>query len=293
MSTSGSFLVEWSKAQKPRGSLVKNESVFYRNLEAELDARRAVHGCMSIHTIPKGVSDFASADSLGLGSSGVLRAAFMEELASQPDSWIGASGTRLAFGNTAYLETLEQEIAEFHGSETALITVNGGQANGAIFSSIPRPGDAIVYDEFIHATVHEGMKDSLALVKKAFRHNNVDSFVETLVDIRESQPLIREGQRCVIVALEGIYSMDGDLPPLRELIAAAKEIFPENNVQFYIDEAHSNGTIGPKGAGLVCALGLEKEIAIRMHSCPKALASHGGKLNIPLSLFQCLCMNQS
>ncbi|WPH04989.1 Hypothetical protein R9X50_00788700 [Acrodontium crateriforme] len=274
--TSGSFVAEWAKAQKPRGPSVRNSSVFYRNLEAELDARRIKHGCMSLHTIPPGASDFASADTLGLGFSGLLRAEFMEELARNPDSWLGACGTRLAFGNTTYLETLECEVADFHGAETAMITVNGGQANGAIFTAIPRPGDAIVYDEFIHATVHDGMKNSLALVKRSFRHNNVESFVETLSEIRASQPLISDGQRCVIVALEGIYSMDGDTPPLRELVAAAKEVFPEGNVQFYIDEAHSNGTLGPKGAGLVCALGLEKEVAIRMVSCPKALAAHGG-----------------
>ncbi|PSN69567.1 class II aminotransferase/8-amino-7-oxononanoate synthase [Corynespora cassiicola Philippines] len=278
MSSSGSFVVEWAKAQQPKGPSLKNKSVFYRNLEAELDARRAQHGCMSLHTISEGMSDFASADTLGLGSSGMLREAFLEELAQNPNFWVGASGTRLAFGNTAYHETLEREVAAFYGAETALVTVNGGLANGAIFTSIPRPGDAIVYDEFIHATVHDGMKNSLALVKKPFRHNNVESFMETLIEIRNSEPLIRSGQRCVIVAVEGIYSMDGDLPPLRELVAGAKEVFPDGNCQFYIDEAHSTGVLGQKGAGLVCALGLENEIAIRMHSCPKAMAASGAMI---------------
>lgn len=150
-------------------------------------------------------------------------------------------------------------------------------ANGAIFSVIPRPGDAIVYDEFIHASVHDGMKDSLALCKRSFRHNDVDSFLDTLVAVRDSQPQIRKGTRCVIIAVESIYSMYGDVCPLQDLIKAAKEIFPNGNAQFVIDEAHSTGVIGPKGAGLVCALGLEKDVVIRLHTFGKALAASGGK----------------
>jgi 8-amino-7-oxononanoate synthase len=157
----------------------------------------------------------------------------------------------------------------FHGAETALMAVNGGMANGAIFTAIPRPGDALVYDEFIHASVHDGMMNSLALCKKSFRHNSVDSFRDTLVAVRDSQPPIRNGARCVIVAVEGVYSMEGDVCPLQELVDAAKEVFPDGNAQFVIDEAHSHAVLGPKGAGLVSALGLEKEIAIRMHTLPR------------------------
>ncbi|RYP89226.1 hypothetical protein DL769_000150 [Monosporascus sp. CRB-8-3] len=278
MPTSGSFVQSWAKAQQSQAHSSKNAPVFYRNLEAELDTLRQNQRCLGLHNytgLGKDMIDFASADMLGLGSSGKMRSAFMEELVKSPDWWVSASGPRLTFGNSKYMEDLEHDIALFHGAETALMAVNGGMANGAIFTAIPRPGDALVYDEFIHASVHDGMKNSLALCKKSFRHNSVDSFRETLETVRNSQPLIHNGARCVIIAVEGIYSMDGDVCPLQELVNTAKEIFPSGNAQFVIDEAHSHGVIGPKGAGLVSALGLEKEIAIRMHTLPKAMGAGG------------------
>lgn len=271
---SASFVVEWAKAQQPKGTSIKSASVFYRNLEEELDIRRAQHICLTPHTRYDAI-DFSSTDVLGLSSSGSLRVAFLDEFAQHPSFQLSSHGSRLTDGNSKYLEMQERELAEFHGAESALIVSTGSVANGAIFSVIPRPGDAIVYDEFIHASVHDGMKDSLALCKRPFRHNDVDSFLDTLVAVRDSQPQIRKGTRCVIIAVESIYSMDGDVCPLQDLIKAAKEVFPNGNAQFVIDEAHSTGVIGPKGAGLVCALGLEKDIAIRLHTFGKALAASG------------------
>lgn len=138
-------------------------------------------------------------------------------------------------------------------------------------------GDAIMYDELIHASVHDGMKESLALCRMSFRHNDPESLYEFLLAVRESQPLVRQGACSVLISVESVYSMDGDVCPLRELVEVAKKVFPGGNAQFVIDEAHSTGVLGSKGASLVCALGLEKEIAIRMHTFGKALASTGGK----------------
>jgi 8-amino-7-oxononanoate synthase len=80
--------------------------------------------------------------------------------------------------------------------------------------------------------------------------------------------------------------MDGDVCPLRELIEVAKETFPAGNAQFVIDEAHSTGVIGENGKGFVCALGLEKEVAVRLHTYGKALAATGGK-NLVHMLINC------
>lgn len=273
---STSFITEWAKAQQPKAHTMKSASVFYRNLESELDVRRSQNRCYPLH-LEESAIDFSSTDSLSLSSSGTLRAAFLDEVARHSNFQLSSHGSRLINGNTRYLESREREIAEFHGAESALIIANGFIANGAIFSVIPRPGDAIVYDELIHASIHDGMEDSLVLCKKSFLHNDVDSFMETLVAVRDSQPQIRNGTRCVLIAVESIYSMDGDLCPLKDLMEAAKEIFPGGNAQFIIDEAHSTGVMGPKGSGLVCALGLEKEVAIRMHTFGKALAASGGK----------------
>ncbi|KAJ6149148.1 8-amino-7-oxononanoate synthase [Penicillium samsonianum] len=272
---SSSFVAEWAKAQQTRGQKPKNSSVFYRNLEEELDISRAQHSCAMLHNQDTPI-DFSSCDVLGIGQSGALRAAFLEELDRNPSFQLGAHGTRLLNGNSKYLETVENEVAELHGAETALIVNSSAIANDAIFSAIPLPGDAIVYDELIHASALDGFKHSVALCQKSFRHNDVGSFVEILTDVKNSQPQIRNGTRCVIIAVESFYSMDGDVCPLQELIEAAKETFPDGNAQFVMDEAHSSGHIGPNGAGLVSELGLEKEVAVRNHTLGKTLCGTGG-----------------
>lgn len=273
---SSSFVAEWAKAQQTRGQKPKNSSVFYRNLEEELDISRAQHSCAMLHNQDTPI-DFSSCDVLGIGQSGALRAAFLDELDRNPSFQLGAHGTRLLNGNSKYLETVENEVAELHGAETALIVNSSAIANDAIFSAIPLPGDAIVYDELIHASALDGFKHSVALCQKSFRHNDVGSFVEILTDVKNSQPQIRNGTRCVIIAVESFYSMDGDVCPLQELIEAAKETFPDGNAQFVMDEAHSSGHIGPNGAGLVSELGLEKEVAVRNHTLGKTLCGTGGK----------------
>lgn len=260
---------------------MKNAPTFYRNLEEALDIRRADHALLTQHksTWKDGNAvDFCSNDFLSLGATGQLRMAFFDELARHSDFSLNSGGSRLMDGNYDYIEAVEKEIAEFHGAETGLIVGSGYEANEAIFSAIPRPGDAIVYDELVHASIHDGMQHSSALCKLPFRHNDVDSFRDALVSVHDSQPLIRQGARSVIIAVESVYSMDGDVCPLKELVEVAREIFPNGSVQFFMDEAHTTGVMGPKGAGLVCALGLENEMAIRLHTCGKALASTGGKI---------------
>lgn len=270
---------EWVRAQDPKGPALKKAgaSVFYNNLEDELDVRRADQSLMNLRTQLEGVVDFSSNDALSLSRTGQLRAAFFEELARNPNFLLGSTGPRLLDGNNKYIETVEAELAAFHGAETALIVNSGYEGNGAIFSVLPRAGDAIVYDELMHASVYDGMKDSLARCQMPFRHNDVDSLYETLEAVRESQPQISSGSRSVIIVVEAVYSMDGDICPLLELIQAAREVFPLGNAQFMVDEAHSTGILGPRGAGVVSALGVEKEIAIRMHTFGKAMSSTGGQ----------------
>lgn len=275
-----SFVEEWAKAQKVRGPDLKNGAIFYKNLEEELDANRAQQACAMFHTNTAMV-DFSSCDVVSLGVSGAVKEAFLEELKANPDFQLGASGTRPLNGNSTYLETVEREIAEFHGVESALFLGSGALANEAIFTALARPGDAIVYDELVHASIHNGMKNSLALCQRPFRHNDVNDFVETLVAVKESQPQIRNGQRSIVIAVESFYSMDGDGSPLKELVQAAKEIFPNGNAQFVVDEAHSSGCFGPQGRGYVSMLGLEKEIAVQNQNYGKTFCGSGGTCICP------------
>jgi 8-amino-7-oxononanoate synthase len=179
----------------------------------------------------------------------------------------------------------ESEIAAFHGFEAGLIVGSGFEANLAIWATIPKQGDVIVYDALVHASTHDGMRQALATDRVSFPHSDVGAFRDTLRDILATRPLVRQGKRTVLVAVESIYSMDGDLCPLQELVEAAQEVFQdyEGGVQFVVDEAHSIGFIGPDGKGLVCELGLEKDIAVVMHSFGKAIGAAGGKRSAAFS----------
>lgn len=203
--------------------------------------------------------------------------AFMDELAKKPNFVLGSSGSRLMDGNNSYVEELEQEVAEFHGAKTGLFFDSGFDANTAIFSVIPQPGDVIVFDELVHGSIHEGMRTSRATARRPFRHNNVQSFREVLTDFHKTLPSIYSGTSTVLVSIESVYSMDGDVAPVEDLLQAAKDILPLGNFRFFIDEAHSTGLMGPRGKGLVCALKLEDSFAIRLHPFSKALGSHGGE----------------
>ena len=273
------MLTEWMRSQKIRSPGAKDASTFHRNLEGALDVRRRDH---ALYTLKRNLwrdgaaVDFSSSDALSLGASGLLRTEFNKELDRYPDLPPGPSSSRVMDGNYDYLEMVEEEIAQFHEAETAIFLSSGCDANLAVFSAIPRPGDVILYDELVHASAHDGIQQSQVASRISFRHNDVDSFRDALESIIQSQPLIRQGKRCILIAVESIYSMDADVCPLEELISIAKEVVPIGSAQFYVDEAHATGMIGSKGRGLVCELGYQKEVAIRLHTFGKALASSGG-----------------
>lgn len=181
----------------------------YRNSEDALDVQRKDRGLYSLlkNTWTEGATaDFCSNDTLSFSASGRLRKAFEEELARNPGAQIGAGGSRLLDGNNDYIEAVEQEIADCHGAEAALIVGSGCDANYAIFEGILRPGDAIIYDELVHASIVDGMLCSLASTKVSFAHNDVDAFRDALISVWDSQPLIKQGKKCVPVAVESPYS---------------------------------------------------------------------------------------
>jgi len=266
-------------SQKTRAHTMRSAPAFYRNLEEALDVRRKDHGLYTLlkNTWTEGETlDFCSNDSLSFGASGRLRKAFEDELARNPSAQLGAGGSRLMDGNYDYIEAVEQEIADYHGVEAALLVGSGCDGNYAIFEAIPRPGDAIIYDELVHASIVDGMSRSLASTKVPFSHNDVDAFREALISVWDSQPLIKQGKKCVLIVVESFYSMEGDMSPLKELVQVAKEVFPGGNAQFIVDEAHSMGVVGERGLGFVATLGLDSEIAIKTHTFSKAFGSIGG-----------------
>jgi 8-amino-7-oxononanoate synthase len=271
---------QWFEGQKLKGAELAGQSRFLQMLETTLDARRRKKKMIVLRQRRPNTVDFASNDFLGLSSSGMLRERFLQELAAHPSFTIASGGSRLLDGTNAYVEDLEREIASFHKAESALLFNSGYEANVAIFASIPALTDVIIYDEFIHASVHVGMRHSRASTKVSFLHNDLVSFEQVLLNTKQSDPAFELGYRSVLIAIESVYSMDGDIAPVPELLALAKRLFPLGNAVFIIDEAQATGIIGPHGAGLISDLGLENEMAIRVHTYGKALSSNGGKAAI-------------
>lgn len=246
-----------------------------------LEKREAKSSRRRLTLPPPGAVDFSSNDFLSLSTSPLLRTRYLQALNSRTtdNQPLASGGSRLLDGNSAYAEELERFIAAFHDAPCGLLFNSGFDANVGVFSCVPQPGDVIVYDEMIHASVHEGMRLSRAGKRVSFRHNSAAALREVLASQMAEDPLIADAKRNVFVAVESLYSMDGDTAPLREILDVIHSLLPRGNGYLIVDEAHATGVFGPRGAGIVQELGVQKQVFIRTHTFGKALASHGG-LNI-------------
>ncbi|KAG5730712.1 putative 8-amino-7-oxononanoate synthase/2-amino-3-ketobutyrate coenzyme A ligase, partial [Termitomyces sp. T112] len=151
--------------------------------------------------------------------------------------------------------------------EAALLFNSGFDANVGFFSCIPQPGDAVIYDEYIHASVHDGMRASrVTEALYPFKHNDLASFKHVLEQVKRAH-----SNASVFVAVESLYSMDGTFAPLKEIAEALEG----QNVYLVVDEAHATGIYGPQGRGRVAELGLENKVLARLHTFGKALAATG------------------
>jgi 8-amino-7-oxononanoate synthase len=204
--------------------------------------------------------DFSSNDYLGLSRHPVLREAVLEAL--DRDGLVGAGGSRLLRGHHPAHATLEDFAAEFFECEKALFFGSGFLANFAIFSTLLERHDAVIFDEHIHASVKEGIHASPAARYRA-RHNDSESFIACIRRARE------KGARRLFIAVESVYSMDGDLAPLSELSRIARN----SDAIIVVDEAHATGVFGARGRGL--GETLQNENWISVHTCGKALGVTG------------------
>ncbi|OCT46791.1 8-amino-7-oxononanoate synthase [Cladophialophora carrionii] len=240
-----------------------------RRLSGLLEKRRAQSKLRNLKSSPPGSVDFSSNDFLSLSSNKEFQDDYLA-LLSKGRTPLGSTGSRLLDGNSELAESLEREIAAFHGAEAGLLTNSGFDANVSIFAFLPQQGDVIIYDELIHASVHDGMRQCRAKQQIPFKHNDVEDLSRILQQFSSSSP-----NQTIFVALETVYSMEGDLAPLTEIVDLVEAILPHNNAHLVVDEAHATGIYGPNGSGRVCELGLEKRVSIRLHTFGKALASNG------------------
>ena len=209
--------------------------------------------------------DFASNDYLGLAKSTRLATAVQRALSRGVA--LGSGGSRLLRGNDPEHDALETEAAAFFGSEAALFFSSGYAANSALFSTLPQRGDLVVYDALIHASAHEGMRLGRATCTAA-AHNDVGAIDATIAAWRS-----RGATGRAWIAVESLYSMDGDRAPLADVMAVARR----HDAIVLVDEAHATGVFGVHGRGLAADLD-DRENVITLHTCGKALGCEGALL---------------
>jgi len=174
-----------------------------------------------------------------------------------------AGGSRLITGNLACHEALEAELATFFGRESALAFNTGYMANVGVIPSLVGPGDVLVSDELNHASIIDGARLARAEVA-VFRHGDVDAFAETLARVRPDA-------RRVLVAVDGVYSMDGDVAPVAEIVKRAHD----QDAIVLLDDAHGTGCLGARGRGTAEAAGVLAEVDVLMGTLGKSLGSFG------------------
>jgi len=206
--------------------------------------------------VQDGLIDFCSNDYLSFARSKKLQEQTKHTL-DEMRCYAGSTGSRSISGNTNFAEELEEFLASFHHTEASLLFNSGYDANVGLFSCIAKKGDTIITDELIHASIIDGCRLSYAN-RFRFQHNDLDDL--------EKKLKIAKGN--IFVAVESVYSMDGDTAPLREVVAICKRY----GANLIVDEAHATGVFG---RGLVQQHGLEADTFARVHTFGKAMGCHG------------------
>ena len=205
--------------------------------------------------------NFCSNDYLGLAENQALQERVAE--AVRVAERVGGTGSRLLSGQTEDWRELEEIFAKFAGTEAALFFTTGYAANVGLLSSLVGKDDVIFSDALNHASLIDGMRLSGAR-KVIYPHLNLNALEDALR--QEASAPWRK-----IVVTESIFSMDGDIAPLREIVNLAEKY----NAVVVLDEAHATAVHGPGGRGLAFAEDLTHRVLAIVHACGKALASAG------------------
>lgn len=222
----------------------------------------------ALRSLPKteNLIDFSSNDYLGFAKNEAIYANTFQFLLKQGISQNGATGSRLLSGNHSLYIELEAYLRKFHKSQSALVFNSGYDANIGFFSAVPQRGDVVFYDEYIHASIRDGIKMGNAKSYK-FKHNELDDLKAKCQAERSRSPKDAE----FYIVTESVFSMDGDSPDLKQLA----EFCTKEGLYLVVDEAHAVGVFGKNRAGLVQELGIEEQLFARIITFGKALGSHG------------------
>ncbi|GAA5956672.1 hypothetical protein JCM21900_002333 [Sporobolomyces salmonicolor] len=257
-------------------------AALHSRMTTALASRSSRQMLRSLEPIPSSASlvDFSSNDYLSFSCSPSLRSKLLSALSSSPSappSPYGPPSSRLLDGNSSHHLSLEAHLSAFFRAEAGLLFNSGFDANAGLWACLPGPDDWILFDQLVHASIHDGMRASRVAKdrRRAFKHNKLEDLERTLAEIVQSDGGVRKGEKSVWVGIESLYSMDGDLAPLKEVVELVERLLPLGNGHLVVDEAHSTGLYGPQGRGLVCALGLANRVTARVHTFGKAMACSG------------------
>jgi len=205
------------------------------------------------------VLQFCSNDYLGLATDPRMKQAAADAVSRLG---CGAGSSRLVGGTADIHADLERALADLKSTEASLVFTSGYHANIGVVSALVGPGDTIFSDERNHASLRDGCRVSRATVR-VYRHADIEHLDQLLAAAST------EGQR--LIATETVFSMDGDVAPLRELVALARRW----DAWTLVDEAHATGVFGARGGGLVEESGLADQIDVQIGTLGKALGSLG------------------
>jgi 8-amino-7-oxononanoate synthase len=242
---------------------------YLSSLDAELASLREA-GLLRRLRLPRGI-DLVSNDYLGLAEHPHLRERMRAALAELP---AGAGASRLLRGHHACFERLEEKLAQFCGSQAALFFASGWAANVGLLQAILGRDDLVLSDERNHASLIDGMRLSGA---RRVIHAHLD-----LQAVQAELQRPRQGRALIVT--ESVFSMEGDLAPLVDLV----ELAERHGALVVVDEAHATGLYGAKGAGRVEELGLRERVLATVHTGGKALGVGGGWVAGPAVLRELL-----
>jgi 8-amino-7-oxononanoate synthase len=213
--------------------------------------------------------DFSSNDYLGFAKNDVIFNETHQYLVNRNIKINGATGSRLLSGNHNLYTDTEQLIAEFHQSESALMFNSGYDANVGFFSAVPQRNDVILYDEWCHASIRDGIRLSNAKSYK-FNHNDFEDLEKLILRF-----IIHNSQSTIYIATESVFSMDGDCPDLEKMV----QISNKHSCKLVVDEAHALGVFGNLenfgSEGLVQKHHLQDNVFARIVTFGKGLGCHG------------------
>lgn len=235
---------------------------FPKSLQQKIEQRKQ-NNSFRILPEPNSLVDFASNDYLGFSKSELIFQQTHEYLSHHGIIQNGATGSRLLSGNHTLYKTLEEQIAHFHDSDTTLVFNSGYDANLGFFSSVPQRADFILYDEYSHASIRDGIRLSNAKSFK-FEHNDLDELQDLILKYKSENSEI-------YIVTESVFSMDGDSPDLERLA----QISEQHGCLLVIDEAHALGVFGEAGHGLLQDLGVHDKVFARIMTFGKGLGAHG------------------